>query len=767
MLKEQFSITGMTCSACAAHIEKSLKKLKGVSFVNVNLLRNIMIVNYDPFLISQADIIKDTQSGGYNAFPLIKSSPVRNSELQTISQNNETAMLKRILIWSVVFVIPLVYIAMGHMFNWSLPPFLKGDENVIILALSQFLLILPIAYINRRFYLNGFKALLKGLPNMDSLVAIGSAAAIIYSIFAILVIGYGLEHGDIGKVQKYSHNLYFESAGVILTVITIGKYLESKAKCSTAEAISKMLDLAPKKALLWQNGQEVEILTEQVQIGDTVIVKTGAAIPVDGIILEGSAAIDESVITGESLPVLKRVGDKIMTSAVNKNGYIRFKATSVGDDTSLAQIIRLMEEASSSKAPISRLADKVSSIFIPAVMAVAVTAVVVWLLLGYGLEFALGIGIAVMVISCPCALGLAAPVAIMVATGKGASNGILIKSAESLEIMQQIDTVVLDKTGTVTSGKPQVTDIIASAGYQEQDVLLYAASVEQFSDHPLALAITSWATESNLSLLSASQLDIKGQGLKAQIALKQILVGNQKFIQAAGIDTDVLSQEFQIFAKQGKTVLFVACDKELCGLIAVADVAKDTSKQAVADMQAMGLEVILLTGDNKQTAGFIAGQLGIETVYSEVLPQDKEAVVYNLQKHGCKVAMVGDGINDAPALSRADVGLAIGAGTDIAIEAADMVLVKSDLQDVVTAIHLSHDTIRNIKQNLFLAFFYNIIGIPLAAGVFYGILGWLLNPMYAAVAMSLSSLFVVLNALRLRTFKASSVKITVKKEKIP
>jgi len=752
MFKEQFNVTGMSCSACAVRIEKSLKKLEGISSVNVNLLRNSMIVSYDTSVISQAVIIKDVQLCGYDASPLVKSYSARSNKFQTSNQSQEMTMFKHSLTWSIVLTALLVYIAMGHMFSWPLPSFLKGDENAFILALSQLLLVMPIAYINRRFYLNGFKALFRGSPNMDSLIAVGSASAILYGILAVCEISYGLYHSNMDKVQKYSHDLYFETAGAILTIIAIGKYLESKAKHSTAEAISKMVDLVPKTAWLWQDGQEVEVSVDQVQVGDTVIVKTGANISVDGVVLEGSATVDESAVTGESTPVFKRVGDRVIASTVNKSGYMRFMATQVGDDTTLAQIIRLMEEAASSKAPISRLADKISSIFVPTVIVIALVATIVWLFLGYDFEFALGIGITVLVISCPCALGLATPVSIMVAIGKGAVNNILIKSAEALQVMQQINTVILDKTGTVTLGKPQVTDIIASAGYQEQEVLLYAASIEQLSEHPLASAIVTQATSSNLSLLPARNLETKDQGLKAQIGLKQTLVGNQRFMQDADIDIAVLSEKAQILANQGKTVLFVVCDKKLCGLIAVADVIKNTSKQAITDMQAMGLKVILLTGDNRQTAVSVAAQLGIETVYSEVLPQDKETVVYDLQKQSHKVAMVGDGINDAPALSRADVGLAIGAGTDIAIEAADIVLVRSSLQDIVTATRLSQATMRNIKQNLFWAFCYNIIGIPIAAGVFYELCGWLLNPVYAAAAMSISSLFVVLNALRLKTF---------------
>ena len=589
---------------------------------------------------------------------------------------------------------------------------------------------------------------------MDSLIAIGSAAAMIYGVVAIYMIGWGLGHGDTALVEQYSMDLYFESAGMILALITLGKFLETRSKGKTSEAITKLMDLAPKTALVEREGVEAEIPVEEVAVGDLLIVKPGASIPVDGEITEGSAAVDESAITGESIPVDKGPGDRVIAATINRSGYFKFRATKVGADTTLAQIVALVEDAANSKAPIAKLADKVSGVFVPVVICIAVIAAVTWLLLGHTVEFALSIGIAVLVISCPCALGLATPVAIMVGTGKGAENGILIKSAEALETAHTIDTVVLDKTGTITEGKPRVTDIRTADGLSETELLTIAASVEKPSEHPLSTAIVEEATRRNLSLRAVTGFEaVAGQGVAAEVGGVRYLAGNRRMMEENRIELGDFAEKGETLSGEGKTPLYFAGEGKALGVVAVADTVKPTSRAAIEAFGQMGVDVVMLTGDNKRTAAAIQKQLGIGRVVAEVLPQDKEREVAKLQEQGRKVAMVGDGINDAPALTRADVGIAIGAGTDVAIESADVVLMKSDLLDAVTAIDLSRAVIRNIKQNLFWAFFYNSIGIPLAAGVFFSVLGWKLNPMFGAAAMSLSSVCVVSNALRLKLFQ--------------
>ncbi|MBP1755278.1 MAG: heavy metal translocating P-type ATPase, partial [Firmicutes bacterium] len=592
-------------------------------------------------------------------------------------------------------------------------------------------------------------------PNMDSLIAIGSSAAILYGLFAIYRIGYGLGHSDTEMVKHYLHDLYFESAGTILTLITLGKYLEARSKGRTSEAIAKLLDLAPKTASVLRDGNEIELPIDEVVLEDILIVRPGQSIPVDGVIMEGSSAVDQAALTGESIPVEKHVGDKVIGATMNKSGYFKMKAEKVGDDTTLAQIVRLVEEAGSSKAPISKLADRISGVFVPVVIGIAILAAVIWLLLGYSFEFALSIGIAVLVISCPCALGLATPVAIMVGTGKGAQNGILFKSAESLELLHQIKTIVLDKTGTITEGKPKVTDVMTAKGITEEVLLQIAAAIEKPSEHPLSEAIVQKAAELELSYPEVDEFQaVSGRGIIAQLSSREYIAGNAQFMREKQVDLTEYESKAKNYAMEGKTPLFFAEATKLLGIIAVADVVKASSPEAIKSFQRLGIDVVMLTGDNKQTATAIQKELSIDKVVAEVLPQDKESEIRKLQEGGHKVAMIGDGINDAPALVRADVGIAIGAGTDIAIESADVVLMKSDLQDVVTAIQLSKATLRNIKQNLFWAFFYNIMGIPLAAGVFYLALGWKLSPMFGAAAMSLSSVFVVTNALRLRFFQA-------------
>ena len=754
-MTEKFNVTGMTCSACSAHVEKSVKKLNGVKSVNVNLLQNNMHVDFDETAVSVDDIINAVVSGGYGASVAGKEQEKKDNKI-----DNEISNMKFRLIVSLVCLVPLMYISMGHMWGWPFLNVFHGAENGITFALTQMLLMLPIMYVNRKYYITGFKTLFHGAPNMDSLIAIGSGAAFTYGIIAIYCIGYGLGHGDKEFAHSYMMNLYFESAAMILALITLGKFLESRAKGKTSQAIEKLIDLSPKTAVVIRDGKEVTVGVDDVQIGEIVAVKAGQSVPLDGVIVEGNGAIDESAITGESIAVEKNVGDKVIGATINKSGYFKFKVEKVGEDTALSQIIHLVEEASASKAPIAKLADKVSGIFVPVVISIAVITIIVWLLLGKGVSFALSMGISVLVISCPCALGLATPTAIMVGTGKGAQYGILTKSAESLETAHQVDTVVLDKTGTITEGKPSVTDI-APVGISDKELLQIAASIEYLSEHPLAKAIVEKADGLEFSDVADFE-QIVGQGVKGNVDGKKVLAGNYKMMRENNIEVS----EDEIFANDGKTSLYFAVDNKFVGIIAVADTIKETSRQAIEDMRNMGLDVIMLTGDNAVTANAIKNKLPLSSAVAEVLPSDKEEVVRKLQQSGHKVAMVGDGINDAPALTRADVGIAIGAGTDIAIESADIVLMKSDLQDVVTSIELSHSVIKNIKENLFWAFFYNALGIPIAAGVLYGIAGLKLNPMIAALAMSFSSVFVVSNALRLRFFKPKRNNIkTVKNEK--
>ena len=757
-MKQKFDVTGMTCSACSAHVEKSVSKLEGVQCVNVNLLQNSMVVEYDDNALGTTDIIHAVESGGYGA------SVQGENKTQEAPKNvaaEEMHHMKRRLIASFCFLIPLFYISMGHMMGAPLPAILLGDENVMIFALTQLFLTIPVLIINKKYYVVGFKALWNRAPNMDSLIALGSAASVVYSVFAIYSMAYAMGHGDLMTAHHYGMELYFESAAMILTLITVGKYMETRSKGKTSEAISKLMDLAPKTATVLRNGVEQEIPVEEVVTGDTIIVKPGQRIPVDGKIIEGFSAVDESAITGESIPVEKQVGDTVIGATVNKSGYFRMTATRVGKDTTLSQIIALVEEAGASKAPIAKLADKVSGVFVPVVITIAVLAAVIWFVAGnQPFSFALSIGIAVLVISCPCALGLATPTAIMVGTGKGAEYGILVKSAESLEIAHQVQTVVLDKTGTLTEGKPVVTDVVLAKGILRNRLLKQAAAVEALSEHPLAEAIVAYAKKKEVLFEKAENLTATaGQGVEADVAGKHILAGNLKMMQERGIQLGEWEAKAVELAEAGKTPLFFAENETFLGIVALADTLKPTSKAAVDAFHQMGIEVVMLTGDNKRTAQAIAKELDIQVI-AEVLPQDKEREVRRLQEQGKKVAMIGDGINDAPALMRADVGVAIGAGTDVAMESADIILMKSDLMDAVTAIELSHATIRNIKENLFWAFFYNACGIPLAAGVFYPLLEWKLNPMFAAAAMSFSSAFVVGNALRLRLFRPKYAKTT-------
>ena len=762
--KEQFDITGMTCSACSARVEKSVAKLPGIQEVSVNLLKNSMVASYDEAALDTGQIIQAVEKAGYGAIPKAgQSKPAAERTAASVPAGKpavstaqaEYAQMKRRLLLSAVFTIPLFYISMGHMMGWPLPGGLLGMENAITFAFTQFLLLIPVVFVNAKYYRMGFKTLFHGSPNMDSLIAIGSGAAIVYGIYAIFKIGIGFGHGDMETVHSFMMDLYFESAGMILTLITLGKTLEARAKGKTSDAITKLMNLAPKTATVERNGVEQQIPVEQVQQGETLIVKAGESVPVDGVVLEGFSSVDESALTGESIPVEKHVGDTVIGATINKTGYFKMRATKVGDDTTLAQIVRLVDEATSSKAPIAKLADKVAGVFVPTVIGIALVSAVVWLVLGYGVEFALSIGISVLVISCPCALGLATPTAIMVGTGKGATNGILIKSAEALETAHNIDSVVLDKTGTITQGKPVVTDILCGAGTDRLGLLQTAASLEKLSEHPLADAITAEVEKAKLPLSPVEDFQqIPGQGIMGRVDGEMCLAGNRRMMDAHNITGGELLRSGETLAAEGKTPLFFARAGKLMGVIAVADVVKPTSAQAIRELSGLGMEVVMLTGDNAKTAQAIQRQVGVDRVVAEVFPQDKEKEIRRLQENGKKVAMVGDGINDAPALARADVGIAIGAGTDVAIESADIVLMKSDLLDVSTAIQLSKAVICNIKQNLFWAFIYNIIGIPIAAGVFFLSFGWKLNPMLGAFAMSFSSVFVVSNALRLRWFRA-------------
>ncbi|MCI6640636.1 MAG: heavy metal translocating P-type ATPase [Pygmaiobacter massiliensis] len=748
-MKQLFDVTGMSCSACSAHVEKSVRKLQGVHTVSVNLLQNSMAVEYDRSLLSESDIVRAVESGGYGAAPRQKTKKAAPAPAQV---QDESVAVKKRIIHSLCFLIPLMYLSMGEMMGLPLPGFLSGGENAANYALTQLLLTLPILYLNRKFFQTGFTALAHRAPNMDTLVAVGATAAVAYGIFALYRIGWGMGHGDLELVHRYHMDLYFESAGTILTLITVGKFLEARSKGKTGDAIRRLLDLAPKTAFVLRGETEMEVPVSEVQVGDTVIVRPGSSIPVDGVLTQGEAVLDESALTGESLPVEKGPGDSVMSATILKAGSVQMTASRVGQDTTLSQIVQLVEEANSGKAPIAKLADRVSGIFVPAVMLIALVTGMVWLALGAGLDQALSCAIAVLVISCPCALGLATPTAIMVGTGKGAENGILFRTAQSLELLSRVDTVVLDKTGTVTEGKPAVEGIYP-VNCSQQQLLQLAGAVEQLSEHPLARAVVAKAGQLGLNLPQAEHFVAQaGRGVSAKVEGKLILAGNRQMMEEAGVDLTG-APDAQKLADLGQTPLYFSKDGVFLGLVALADPLRPTSKAAIEAFKALGIEPVLLTGDNERTARAVAAKLEIKRVVAQVLPQDKEQNVQLLQKEGRRVAMVGDGINDAPALARADVGIAIGSGTDIAIESADVVLMKSDLADAVNAVRLSKAVLRNIKENLFWAFFYNSVGIPLAAGVFYGALGWRLSPMFGAAAMSLSSFCVVTNALRLRFFK--------------
>ena len=828
-MKERYHISGMTCSACSSHVEKAASKLDGVEKASVNLLTETMDITYDENLLREADIVQAVVKAGYGAEKMsggasggaadsgatcgqtnnsVRKNAASGREELLRKAHDESRAMKRRLGISIGFLIPLMYVSMHHMIHeWTGIPvpafvtdYLHGNENAMIFAMTQFLLVLPILYMNRKFFTVGFRTLAHLSPNMDSLIAVGASASMGYGIFAMYRIAYGLGHGAMNVVEHYAHDLYFESAGMILTLITVGKYLESRSKGKTSEAITKLMDLSPKTAIrLKADGTEEEVPTEALAAGDVFLVKPGSLIPVDGVVLEGNSSVDEAAITGESVPVEKQTGDKVVSATMNKAGFLKCLAERVGDDTTLAQIIRLVEEASGRKAPIAQLADKVAGVFVPVVMGISLMTLIGWLIAGADAEFAISTAIAVLVISCPCALGLATPVAIMVGTGVGANHGILIKSGEALQTARDVDTVVLDKTGTITEGKLKVMSQGSYVpGLSLATLLAVAAALEQKSEHPLAEAVVKEAEKLGCPKIAVNDFQaVFGRGVEGVIAQdvcvadpdltdgpvatvnldhasgqqkikmpeaqcirsgSKIYVGNQAYLKEKHIgnaDSEQITQALNELADEGQTPLLVADAKQVLGIIGVADGVRGSSLAAIRAWHKMGISVVMLTGDNKRTAEAVRRRLGLSQVIAEVLPQDKEQEIRKLQAAGCKVAMVGDGINDAPALVAADVGIAIGAGTDVAIESADIVLMKSDLRDAVTAMQLSRAVIRNIKQNLFWAFFYNCIGIPLAAGLLYPAFGLRLTPMFGAAAMSMSSIFVVTNALRLRRFRSA------------
>lgn len=742
---KQYNVTGMSCAACSARVEKAVTKLEGVSACSVSLLTNSMGVEGD---VAPETVIRAVEEAGYGASLKGAEKKQSVSEQEDVLKDRETPLLKKRLFSSIIFLIILMYISMGHMmWNWPLPAFFM--DNHVAMGLLQLLLTVIIMVINQKFFISGFKSLFHKAPNMDTLVALGSSAAFVYSTYALFAMTDAQVKGDMDVVKHYMHEFYFESAAMILTLITVGKMLEAHAKGKTTDALKGLMQLAPKTAVILKDGKEQEVSIEQVKKGDLFVVRPGENIPVDGVIVEGSSAINESALTGESIPVDKEKGDDIFAATINQSGFLTCEATKVGEDTTLSKIIQMVSDAAATKAPIAKVADKVSGVFVPVVILLALVTIVVWLLAGESVGFSLARGISVLVISCPCALGLATPVAIMVGNGVGAKNGILFKTAESIEQTGKMDMIALDKTGTITKGEPTVTDVIPGEGITEEALVEYAASLESKSEHPLASAIIQYAGEQNIQMDEVSEFTaLPGNGLTAKQKGEQLFGGNQIWIQKQVTIADTILQKAEMLAKEGKTPLFFAKEKTFLGIIAVADVIKEDSARAVKQLQDMGLRVVMLTGDNENTAKAIGRQAGVDQVIADVLPEGKEQVVRQLQKQG-KVAMVGDGINDAPALTRADMGIAIGAGTDIAIDAADVVLMKSRLLDVPAAIRLSRATLKNIHENLFWAFFYNVIGIPLAAGIWIPIFGWKLNPMFGAAAMSFSSFCVVTNALRL------------------
>ncbi|CZQ87837.1 MAG: heavy metal translocating P-type ATPase [Trichococcus flocculiformis] len=748
-VKKTFNIEGMTCASCAQTIEKATQKLRGVNLSSVNLATEKLVVEYDPGMVNLTDIIKAVMDSGYEAHEEVATADTVDQDKEK-KQKEIKSLWNRFLI-SALFTAPLLYIAMGHLVNAPLPDFINPMMNPEAFAIVQLVLTLPVVAVNSKIYRNGFKALSKGHPNMDSLISLGTSAAFLYGVFATVMIF----RGEVA----YANELYYETAAVILALIVLGKYLETLTKGKTSEAIKKLMGLAPKTALVVRNGKESEISIDEVVVGDIIVVRPGGKMPVDGVVIEGLTSVDESMLTGESIPVEKSVGDAIIGASINKNGTIRYKATKVGKDTALSQIIKLVEDAQGSKAPIAKMADIISGYFVPIVIAIAILSAIAWYFAGQTGVFALTIAISVLVIACPCALGLATPTAIMIGTGKGAEHGVLFKSGTALETTHKLNTIVFDKTGTITEGKPKVTDIITAEGISETELLTLSASAEKGSEHPLGEAIVNSAEEKGLAFLKTETFNaIPGHGIEVTINGQHLLLGNKKLMDEWHIGLGNLASASDALASQGKTPMYIAKDGKIAGIIAVADTVKESSLRAIKKLHKMGIEVAMITGDNKRTAEAIAKQVGIDRVLSEVLPEDKANEVKKLQDEGKKVGMVGDGINDAPALAQADVGIAIGSGTDVAIESADVVLMRSDLMDVPTAVELSKSTIRNIKENLFWAFAYNILGIPFAMGVVYAFGGPLLSPVIAAAAMSFSSISVLLNALRLKGFQPSVMK---------
>ena len=746
MKKTKFDITGMTCSACQAHVEKAVKALDGVSDVNVNLLRNYMQTEYDESVTNIEKIISAVEKAGYGASESGKKTGISSSD-------DNTKAMKRRLILSLCFMIPLFYLCMGHMFGLPVPSILDGHENMMLFCLTQLLLTIPIIALNFHFFRNGFKNILHRSPNMDSLIALGASAAFVYSLYGTYITAYHMGRGDMTAAHGFMMNLYYESCGMILTLITVGKYLESKSKGKTSDAVSALIDLSPKTALVVREEGEITIPAADLIVGDIFIVKAGGAVPCDCTVIEGSCSVDQSALTGESVPVVKNVGDTMMSASISTGGYVKCRCDRAEKDSTLSKIISLVEEASDSKAHIARLADKISGVFVPIVIAIALVSAVLWLIVTGDTAAALKAAISVLVISCPCSLGLATPTAIMVAAGKGAQHGILMKSAESLETAHKITTVVLDKTGTCTEGKPKIRGIFA-IGTTEKELMTYAGSLEANSSHPLAISVMNYCSEYNIDTLPCSDYkETEGGGLSGIINSRKILIGNKRLMEQNNIDISPLAPKAEQEAENGGIPLFIASDNKAMGMISAADPVKPTSKEAVDMFRDLGIKTVMLTGDNSRTAQAICRQLGIDEVHAELLPADKTAVIRDLQKSGQCVAMVGDGINDAPALAAADVGIAVGGGQDIAIESADIVLMKNDLRDAAEAVRLGRATMRNIRQNLFWALIYNSLGIPLAAGLFYPIFHWQLNPMFGAAAMSLSSVCVVTNALRLNLFK--------------
>ncbi len=751
---EKYDVRGMTCSACSAAVERGVSKLEGIESVSVNLMTGRMDVAYDHETLSPDDIVKAVVGAGYEASPVIDEIKM---ELQDEQQKEKKRYEKRLIV-SLLFTVPLLIITMGHMVGMPLPSIISPMESPLGFALIQLILTLPVMYMGLPFYKVGYRTLFKGSPNMDSLIAIGTSASVLYGLFALVQIIIGTASGDVERTLLYAKDLYFESAAVILTLITVGKYLEARAKAKTSDAIKKLIELAPKTAFLKTAEGIQEIPISEVQLGDILVVKPGSKIPVDGLVVGGESSVDESMLTGESIPVPKTIDDELIGASINNNGALEMKATRIGNDTTLSQIIKLVQDAQSKKAPIAKMADKISGIFVPTVLIISALTFVVWMLMGYDFVFSLSTAIAVLVISCPCALGLATPTAIMVGTGKGAEHGVLVKGGEALEITHQIDTIVLDKTGTITEGKPAVTEIIVKEDVEKSEILSLIVSIEDQSEHPLSHAITEYGKAHQIPVKAVESFKaVTGKGLTGKIEGQSVAVGNPAIMQELAIDMAHFENQYNQLAEEGKTPLLIAVDGYVKGIIAVMDQPKATSQEAINRLHALGLEVIMLTGDNQKTARYIQKQVGIEKAYAEVFPDEKAEVIEKLQSQGKKVAMVGDGINDSPALALSDVGMAIGNGTDIAIESADIVLMKNDLRDVATAVQLSRQTIRNIKQNLFWAFFYNALGIPLAAGVLFIPFGIKLNPMFAAAAMSLSSVTVVTNALRLRGFKPKAI----------